>query len=309
MSLGAHDVPAAVRGKAAALGAAGERWLRGLDAEVAALEREWGIVVGSPLLGGADAFVAAATTAGGEPAVLKLALPSQGPAHQIACLRAAAGRSYVRLLRHDEARGALLLERLGPALGDLGLPVARQLEVLCATLTRAWTVPAPGGFTTGAEKASWLAGFIRETWDALGRPCSERVVTTALGFAAAREAAFDPATAVLVHADAHSGNALAVPGDGEFRLIDPDGLFAEPACDLAVPMREWSTELLAGDPVRGARERCATLSRLTGVDPDPIWAWGFMERVATGLLCLQSDQEQLGRDTLAVAEAIAVVRP
>ena len=115
---------------------------------------------------------------------------------------------------------------------------------------------------------------------------------------------------MLVHGDAHAGNALTVPdADGEFRLIDPDGLFAEPACDLAVPMREWSTELLAGEPVGGARERCATLSRLTGVDPGAIWAWGLMERVATGLLCLQGDQERLGRDTLAVAEALVVVRP
>jgi len=36
--------------------------------------------------------------------------------------------------------------------------------------------------------------------------------------------------------------------------------------DLAVPMREYSHELLAaGDTVRATHERCAFLSRLTGV--------------------------------------------
>ncbi|HEY6739760.1 MAG TPA: hypothetical protein VI076_13025 [Actinopolymorphaceae bacterium] len=51
-------------------------------------------------------------------------------------------------------------------------------------------------------------------------------------------------------------NALRVPGapaarqPHEYRFIDPDGLFAERAYDLAIPMREWSRELLAGDTVR-----------------------------------------------------------
>jgi streptomycin 6-kinase len=77
---------------------------------------------------------------------------------------------------------------------------------------------------------------------------------------------------VLVHGDAHGANTLRVPGTSEYRFVDPDGLFAEPACDLAVPMREWSTELLgSGEPARAARERCVRLSALTGVASQPIW--------------------------------------
>jgi streptomycin 6-kinase len=71
-------------------------------------------------------------------------------------------------------------------------------------------------------------------------------------------------------------------------------------------MREWSRELLAApDPVAAARARCATLSRLTGVPGQPVWEWGFMERVSTGLLLLSLGREQEGRLMLDVAEVIA----
>jgi streptomycin 6-kinase len=131
------------------------------------------------------------------------------------------------------------------------------------------------------------------------------VVEQALSLAATRGAAFDPDGAVLVHGDAHAANTLRAPGGAGFKLVDPDGLFAERAYDLAVPMREWSRELLAGDPVRLGRARCAELARLGGVDPRPVWEWGFVERVSTGLLALQVGREQLGREMLAVAEAFA----
>jgi hypothetical protein len=42
--------------------------------------------------------------------------------------------------------------------------------------------------------------------------------------------------------------------------VDPDGLLAEPAYDLATPMREWNRELLDGDAARLGCERCAHLS-------------------------------------------------
>lgn len=153
-----------------------------------------------------------------------------------------------------------------------------------------------------------MAEFIDVTWEALGRPCSERVIEQALSCCAVRGAAFDPRTAALVHGDAHSANTLRVPGAGAsgtaaFKLIDPDGLFAEPAYDLAIPMREWSRELLHGDTRRLGEQRCARVGRLAGVDPAPVWEWGLVERVSTGLLALQIGRTELGRDMLAVAEA------
>jgi streptomycin 6-kinase len=88
--------------------------------------------------------------------------------------------------------------------------------------------------------------------------------------------------------------------------VDLDGLLlAEPAYDLAIPMREWRRELLDGDPVRLGREGCAYLRDLTGVDPRGIWEWSFVERVSTGLLATRVGAEEMWREMLDIAEAWA----
>ena len=194
----------------------------------------------------------------------------------------------------------MLQERLGPSLAELGVPVKAQIEAICATLARTWEVDADPRLLSGADKAQRLAAFIAATWEEVDRPCSERVVAQALSYADARGAAFDPKSSVLVHGDAQSSNTLSA-GTG-FKFVDPDGLFAERAYDLAIPMREWSRELLDGDALRLGRERCAYLSRLTGVAERPIWEWGFVERVSTGLFAIQVGAGDMGRAMLQVSE-------
>jgi hypothetical protein len=62
--------------------------------------------------------------------VLKSALPGRAPEDgEARILMAAGGRGYVRALRHDARRRALLLERPGPQLLDLGLPVDAQIAI------------------------------------------------------------------------------------------------------------------------------------------------------------------------------------
>lgn len=200
-----------------------------------------------------------------------------------------------------------MLERLGSQLAELGLPVEAQMEVICATLRAAWR-PLPEGarFMTGAEKARSLGEFIEATWVELGRPCPERTVEVALRYAEERRRCFEPAQAVLAHGDAHPWNTLRVPGEGpeRFKFVDPDGLFIERAYDLGILMREWTAELLSGDPLVLGDSRCRRLSELTGVEPGPIWQWGLIERVSTGLLCLKVGLEE-ARDLLTVAGAWA----
>ena len=301
-------VPGAVRQKALAQGDEGRRWLDRLGRLIDELERVWGVSVGATLHGGSGSYVAAARTGAGGDAVVKLEMPPyESFAGEVRTLLAADGRGYARLFDHDEERHAMLQERLGPSLEESGLPVPARVDLLCATLRSAWEVPPPAGLQTGAEKARWLSEFIAAAWEETNRPCSRRVVEQALAFAEARRAAFDPAASVLVHGDAHDANALRAiertRGRSKFKFVDPDGLLAEPAYDLGVLMREWSEELLGGDAARLGRERCARLGRLTGVDPRPIWEWGFVERVSTALLVTRVGDERLGREMLDVAEA------
>jgi len=293
----------------------GLQWLEHLDALLDAVTSDWGLSLGPTLAGGTDAYVAEVETQEGMCAVLKLGIPSEGEgvATEIRTLELAGGRGYATLLRHDVARNALLLERLGPKLSTQALSVEAQIGVICATLEDAWApVPAGVRLPTGGDKAASLARFIRSAWAELDHPCSARVVARALSYADRRGTAFDPASAVLVHGDAHAANTLLSADVGvraRYKFVDPDGLFAERAYDLAIPMREWAGELLAGDAYELGRARCLLLSRLTDVDPVAIWEWGFIERVSTGLLLLKVGEREWGCEFLAVAEEWAAGEP
>ncbi len=292
------SIPPVVRNKALAVGAAG--WLDELPALVSSLEEEWGITLGRCYDDATEAFVAEASLADGSLAVLKVIVPRETGAadHEITALRLADGRGCAALLRADTRRGALLVERLGRSLYQLGLPIAQRHNILCTTAQAVWRPAAGCGLPTGAEKGRWLAAFIARTWEESDRPCAERTVAHALVCAARRAAAHDDDRAVLVHGDVHQWNALEAPGG--FRLVDPDGLLAEPEYDLGIIMREDPAELLDGDPHGRAR----WLAARTGLSEMAIWEWGVVERVSTGLLCTSIGLQPVGRDMLTAADHV-----
>jgi streptomycin 6-kinase len=219
--------------------------------------------------------------------------------NEITVLRLTAGRGCALLLRDDVARGALLLERLGPSLFDLAVPIRRRHEILCAAAEQVWR-PAPGcGLPTGAEKGRWLIDSITSMWEEIDRPCSERTIESACAAAQRRIAAHDDERAVLVHGDVHQWNALRA-GDS-YKLVDPDGLLAEAEYDLGILMREDPHDLMAGDP----RDRARWLAARCRLDATAIWEWGIVERVSTGLLGTQIGLQPVAGEMLAVADLIA----
>jgi streptomycin 6-kinase len=295
-------VPDAVRNKA--LVADAGAWLARLPSLVATIAREWSVEVGEPYGDATEAWVARATTIDGASVVLKLVVPRDGDAarNEITALRLADGVGCARLLRADAERGALLLERLGPSLFELGLPMTRRHGILVDTASRVWRPVAGCGLPTGADKGRWLAEFITTTWESVGRPCSERAVEHALKCVRQRVLAHDDERAVLVHGDVHQWNALAA--DDGFKLIDPDGLCAEAEYDLGIIMREDPDELLDDDP----RARARWLAHRSGLDATAIWEWGVAERVSTGLILVSIGLEEVGERMLRAADHIATMR-
>lgn len=288
-------MPDAVRHKATALGASGHRWLEELPETVERISSDWSLVVTEVLRGGSGGFVARARADDGASVILKVALPDglegQAPfTHELRALQLVGGRGYVRVLRFDETAGALLLEQLGPPLADLGLTIEAQIDVIVETLRPTWvSVPAEVSLRSGVDQAIFLGSFIPSLWEELGHPCDRRLVERAVTYAQSRADAFRAATSVLVHGDAHPSNILQDPAGvaGTFRLIDPEGMRSEPAHDLAIPLRDWTDELLAGDPFALGRQWCERLARAADVDFDALWEWAFVERMSTGLFFLR----------------------
>jgi streptomycin 6-kinase len=292
-------MPDVVRNKAIAAGA--DAWLLALPALVASLEDEWDLTAGRVYPHATEAVVIEVALVDGTPAVLKLVVPHDDgrEGNEITALRLAGGDGCVQLLRADAGAGALLLERLGPSLHDLGLPIEQRHEILVATAQRVWR-PAPDcGLPSGAAKGRWLAERIPAQWEELDRPCTEAAIAYALACAERRINAHDDERAVLVHGDVHEWNALQC-NDG-FKLVDPDGMHAEAEYDLGIMMREDPVELMLGDPY----DRARWLAHRTGLDATAIWEWGVVERVSTGLLGTKVDLQPAAAQMLAAADAIA----
>jgi streptomycin 6-kinase len=393
-----------VRAKARDAGA--DAWLENLPRLVGDLCAEWGLRPGAAFGDATEAYVMSVTRGDGTPAVLKLLVPRRGAAaaHEITVLRLAAGDGCCRLHEHDESRGALLLEHLGPAMSDLNLPQPQRLTILTDLATALWrpvTRPDAASLPTGLTKAQRLARYIPAKWAELGEPCTRRAVDQAVEAARSRARAWDPERAVLAHGDVHQWNALRVIGEaprfescqepragvrhfsapspgaaqpaiqegapgiepsllgcsarcaaaerarhgggtressgsaggagggvgasgrvnaggaggegdderwraagcggaGWFKLVDPDGIVAEPEYDLGVLMREDPVELMDGDPWARAR----WLAARTGTDPVAIWEWGLVERVATGLVLTVAGVQPVARQMLAAADEI-----
>jgi streptomycin 6-kinase len=288
-----------VRRKAIALGQTA--WLDVLQSLVPEVAREWELTVGRVFQEATEALVVEATLSDGTAAVLKLLVPGRVDAarREALVLDLVGGEGCARLIRSDLSRGALLLERLGPSLHDLALPIHERHDILCATVQRVWRPAGDQDLPSGAAKARALAEAIVSDWEELDHPCSEAAVEHALMCATRRAAAHDDQCAVLVHGDVHEWNTLAAP-DG-FKLVDPDGLLAEPECDLGVIMREDPLELLIGDP----HARSQWLATRTGCQEPAIWEWGVIERISTGLLCERVGLQPVGRQMLAVADHLA----
>jgi streptomycin 6-kinase len=275
-----------------------ESWLDELPRVVASLAQEWSLVVGPSFAGGHAALAVEATLVDGTPAVLKIGVPGRDVGQEATTLRLANGEGCARLLREDVDRQALLLERLGAPMYDVVPDRASRHKLLCDVAVRLWRPIGPDSdLPTGAQLAEQYANRLPELWEQAGRPCSPATVADALNCMARRRAAHDDRSAVLVHGDIHEMNALQAR-DGSYKLIDPTGLRAEPACDLGTIVR-CNPDL--GDDLRARTEQLASR---TGVDATAIWEWGTIHRVVSGVYACSIGFQPFGELLLAEADRL-----
>lgn len=307
---GKYPIPEKVRQRALSEGDEGKAWLENLDGVIDAICHHWGLTFGTPLEGQSAAFVAEVTDKAGEPAILKIATPHTAKTrHEADVLAQADGKGYARLIQHDPANHAMLIEKLGDRLDMLELPHSQQVEIVCATLLQAWMpVPLHAPYPTGADKANALAADILRLWEAGGQPCSSAVLDTALRYCRERAVLYRAEGAVLAHGDPRLSKALVDPSTDpvRFKFIDPDGLAVDPAYDLGLVLRGWNDDLEGPRAHDIARSRVRILTQRTQVPAEPIWQWAYINRVWTGLSLLERGETDQATNLLRVAEALLV---
>lgn len=274
-------------------------WLARLPGLVDECVERWSLEIVRPLA--ADhSLVLEVERADRGAAVLKLVLPEPEGEHEAAGLRRWGGRSAVRLLDADPARGALLLERVTPGLQlwRTGEPEAQRVAL--ALLPRLW-LPVEDGhpFERVAVLAPRWAARTRELFDATGRPFEPELTDEAAR--AFAELGASQSEEVLVHRDFHGGNVLSAERE-PWLAIDPKPTAGERAFDAA-----W----LLGDRQRIvtpalARRRLDETVEALGLDRERLRRWTVARYVLGGLWSLE--HKGPGKLMAGVARVYAAIR-
>jgi streptomycin 6-kinase len=184
--------------------------LAAIAREVAA---EWGVELGEAFRLARYSYVATA----GDDAVLKVTPPEDDESDEEAdALELWAGEGAVRLLRHDPARRALLLERALPGDDVAGLPEDEATAIAIEVGLRLWR-PAAHPFRCIGD---WVPRWLR---NAEGHPLVPLARRLYASLAVGR--------GVLVHGDFHHHNLLHSTRGPV--AIDPKPMLGEPEYDVA----------------------------------------------------------------------------
>ncbi|MFB6753689.1 aminoglycoside phosphotransferase family protein [Streptomyces sp. NPDC056353] len=243
--------------------------------------------------GGRSSLVVLVRTAGGSPAVLKLAPRRARPESERAALVHWGGLGAVQVC--DEGaegvseEGVLLLERLHPDVSVRSLPEAKALLEAAGTLRRLWVEPpASHSFETVAERTGRQAEAMRAgaVADAEVAP----LVDAAL--AARAELLAEPSEQLLLHGTFRQSKVLA--GDRmPWLAVGPDPVVGETAFDLARLVRDRVEDLIAQPSgASTTRRRIKRLAESLEVDQERLRGWTLFRAVESGVRARRVGREQ-----------------
>ncbi|MFI6822069.1 aminoglycoside phosphotransferase family protein [Micromonospora sp. NPDC050187] len=251
---------------------AGRDWLAALPERLAACVDRWSLRLGPAY---PEAFVSLALAADlpdGTPAVLKLQYPGWESEHEAAALAAWAGDGAVRLLAHEPAWRALLIERCVPGDPLSHCPPEEALGVVVDLLPRLWR-PAGAPFTSLADEAAGWVDRLPGNWERAGRPYERRLLDAARDLLTGL--APTQGEQVLVNQDLHAGNVLRA-GREPWLVIDPKPLVGEREFSV-VPMVRGAE--LGHSPV-AVRRRLDRLTAGLGLDRERVRGWTIGQTLA-----------------------------
>jgi streptomycin 6-kinase len=238
-----------------------------LDAVAREVAAAWGIDLGEPFALALHSFAAPA----GEAAVLKVVPERHWESdHEADALAHWGGDGAARLLRHDRARRAFLIEQAGPGTDISGLPDAEATAIAVDVGVRLWRPAGPPFRRVAEALPRWLDEGEGEL-----RARAEELL-------AGMELRHD----LLVHGDFHHHNILA-SARGHL-AIDPQPFLGEPEYDV-VPFL-WNPLPIGLRPKLFAARLETFIA--AGLDEERIRAWMvirgsyLLPEEAEGLLAL-----------------------
>jgi streptomycin 6-kinase len=272
---------------------AGVTWLEQLPDLCARLCDAWNLRIGRPYPHCHVALVLAAETED-DRAVLKIPMPAEVRLGTLlgdvrggepSALRAWAGQGAVRLLAHDDATNAILLEQCRPGHTLDQLPPQDGDAAAVDVMQRLRLAAGPDDLPRLVDRARDVAEGLPGRWERLQQPFEPWLLALAVDLLRqlAADDATATATAVMLHGDFHPHNILST--ERGWLAIDPLPVLGDPAYDavqyllfrqgdLAEPQAEWG----------GVIDRiCALLE----IDPERTKAWIFARLVSDAVASIE----------------------
>ncbi|WP_438484382.1 aminoglycoside phosphotransferase family protein [Streptomyces sp. S186] len=296
------DVPQAFAASYGAHGAAERAWLARLPAQGAEFLDRWALRPDGPARYGMASLVLPVRRPDGTPAALKLQQPREETEGAAAGLRAWGGNGIVRLLDHDEAGAALLLERLDAARPLSAVPDDTEaLRILAELMARLVAVPAPPGLRRLADVAAAMLDQAPGAVGALRDPAERELVRRC---ASAVAGLLDESGDRLLHWDLHYDNVLA--GEREpWLAIDPEPLAGDPGFELLPALRNrWDEVVATGDVRRAVLRRFDLLTEVVGLDRERAAGWTLGRVLQNALWEIEDGESALEPDQVAIATAL-----
>jgi streptomycin 6-kinase len=249
-------------------------WLHGLPALLKRLEARWSLRLGEPCEHtGSCSWVASATRANGEAAVLKLAMPHMEGQDEISGLLFWNGHGTVKLLEADLESGAMLLERCLPGTTLHSESEGKQDEVVANLLKQIWSLARTPSDLLGFRPLSLMIEF----WS--GETMAQRHLWPDAGLVNDGLRVFEELVTpdprdVLLATDLHAGNVLRSERE-PWLMIDPKPFVGDRAYDPVQHLMNCETRLHE-DPVELVRR----VADLTEVDAERLRLWTFARAAA-----------------------------
>jgi streptomycin 6-kinase len=222
---------------------------------------QWGVPLDAPFPLARYSFVAPA----GAGAVLKVTPPEDDEADEEGdALELWAGDAAVRVLRRDQTRRALLMERLRPGTDLAGVEEERATAIAVRVGMRLWR--------EAREPFRWIGDHVPGWLDR----AEEGPARSLLPLARRLYRGLDVGRDTLVHGDFHHHNLLA--SGSRYVAIDPKPMLGEPEYDVASFL--WNP--LASTMRLDVTERRLAAFAEVGLDEERMRAWAVIRGAYLG---------------------------